>query len=87
MKRALPIALVVACSAVAGWGQPPDAWARADRGDDENTSQAKKQQSVPPLDDDADHFWSRKYMTGDWDGARSEWTEEGFSFELRLTQK
>ena len=49
-------------------------------------SKPKMVSLVPRLEDYSGDLWSRKYMTGDWGGARTKLAEDGISFKLNLTQ-
>jgi len=56
-------------------------------GDDMQKAKAPEMPSlVPKLEDYSGDFGSRKYLTGDWGGARTKLAETGITFKLDVTQ-
>ncbi|MCM3873054.1 MAG: carbohydrate porin [Pyrinomonadaceae bacterium] len=51
----------------------------------ETLSAASLQEAKPTPTPEVD-FWHRETVTGDWDGARTRWKEEGVELEFKLTQ-
>ncbi len=49
-------------------------------------AQNSKPKTQPLVADHTDDFWSRKYLTGDWGGARSQLVDHGITFNLRFSQ-
>ena len=80
----LPLVVAVApLTALAGG--PSETGRRTDKSAAQ-PSKPKMMSLVPKLEDYSGDFWSRKYLTGDWGGARTKLAEGGISFKLDLTQ-
>ncbi len=45
-----------------------------------------KSSTIAATTDHTDDFWSRKYLTGDWGGARTQLVDHGITFNLRFSQ-
>ncbi len=86
MNHVIRTALIISFSAVVVWGQESSTQAIANQADDEEKSNAKVQPPAPKLEDSSDDFWTRKYMTGDWGGARTALADHGIKIDFRLTQ-
>ena len=70
MNHVLRSALILCFSAVVGWGQESSTQATTDSGNDSEEPIAEMQPPSPKTEDSSDDFWTRKYMTGDWDAIK-----------------
>ncbi len=50
------------------------------------TPPASSPEGILPIPDYSGGFWSRRYMSGDWDGSRTKLAEKGLTFDLDWTQ-
>ena len=90
MNKMLCVGLVLLAAHVYA-AQPapvkPDASAESStttgHGDDAQKSTPKTQS---PVADHSDDLWSRKYLTGDWGGTRTQLVEDGITINLRFSQ-
>ncbi|MFM9957534.1 MAG: carbohydrate porin [Phycisphaerales bacterium] len=94
--RQLVAAIIVAATGGAALGQPqsqpeqPAASAPSPDGKPQESAAPQNQDTAKkgllPIPDYAGEFWERRYLTGDWGGARTDLAQRGITLDLTFTQ-